>query len=65
MLTNLYNTRGTAGGWLDNLHHALDGAVAAAYGWPADLTDDEILARLLALNHACAPAKATLTHQQA
>ncbi len=25
-------------------------AVLAAYGWPADLTDDELLARLLALN---------------
>ena len=51
-LTNLYNTRGTSeGAWLDNLHHALDEAVAAAYGWPADLPDDEILARLLALNH--------------
>jgi hypothetical protein len=25
-------------------------AVAAAYGWPADLSDDEILERLLALN---------------
>jgi hypothetical protein len=24
--------------------------VAAAYGWPADLSDDELLARLLALN---------------
>lgn len=50
-LTNLYNTRGTpAGTWLDNLHRALDEAVAAAYGWPADLPDDEVLARLLALN---------------
>ena len=52
-LTNLYNTRGTPEGtWLDNLHRALDQAVAAAYGWPADLADDEILSRLLALNHA-------------
>jgi type II restriction/modification system DNA methylase subunit YeeA len=55
-LTNLYNTRGTPGGtWLDNLHRALDAAVAAAYGWPADLSDEEILARLLALNLARAP----------
>ena len=52
-LTNLYNTRGTPDGtWLDNLHRALDEAVAAAYGWPADLSDDDILGRLLALNHA-------------
>jgi type II restriction/modification system DNA methylase subunit YeeA len=52
-LTNLYNTRGTpAGAWLDHLHRALDEAVAAAYGWPADLADEEVLARLLALNQA-------------
>ena len=36
--------------WLDLAHRALDAAVLAAYGWPKDLTDDEILARLLALN---------------
>jgi hypothetical protein len=51
-LTNLYNTRGTPeGAWLDHLHRTLDEAVAAAYGWPADLPDEEILGRLLALNH--------------
>jgi hypothetical protein len=32
------------------LHDRLDVAVAEAYGWPADLTDDEILVRLVALN---------------
>ena len=46
-LTNLYNQRPT---WLDLAHRALDMAVAAAYGWPADLTPDEILGRLLTLN---------------
>jgi len=46
-LTNLYNQRPT---WLDNAHAALDAAVAAAYGWPVDLADAEILERLLALN---------------
>jgi type II restriction/modification system DNA methylase subunit YeeA len=46
-LTNLYNARPA---WLDNAHRALDEAVAAAYGWPADLPDDEVLARLFALN---------------
>ncbi|MGE0734220.1 MAG: class I SAM-dependent DNA methyltransferase [Alphaproteobacteria bacterium] len=46
-LTNLYNQRPT---WLANAHKELDDAVAAAYGWPADLVDDEILARLLKLN---------------
>jgi hypothetical protein len=46
-MTNLYNERPT---WLANAHAALDAAVAAAYGWPADISDDEALARLLALN---------------
>ncbi len=49
-LTNLYNQRPA---WLAMAHEALDATVAAAYGW-ADVTpqtsDDEILARLLALN---------------
>jgi hypothetical protein len=35
---------------LKEMHDKLDVAVAEAYGWPADLTDDEILARLVALN---------------
>jgi hypothetical protein len=35
-----------------NAHEALDRAVFAAYGWPYRLTRDEILARLLELNHA-------------
>ena len=37
---------------LRQLHDELDAAVAAAYGWPADLPDEEILARLVALNAA-------------
>lgn len=44
---NLYNQRPT---WLDLGHKTLDGAVLDAYGWPHDITDDEILERLLALN---------------
>lgn len=32
------------------LHDRLDAAVAEAYGWPADLAEDEVLARLVALN---------------
>jgi hypothetical protein len=52
-LTALYNTRGRPeGAWLDNLHRDLDAAVAAAYGWPADISDDDALSRLLALNLA-------------
>lgn len=37
-------------GRLKELHDEIDAAVAAAYGWPADLSDEEILARLVALN---------------
>ena len=32
------------------LHDRLDAAVAEAYGWPADRPDEEIVARLVALN---------------
>jgi hypothetical protein len=46
-LTNLYNERPA---WLDLAHKKLDAAVAAAYGWPPDLTDEAILEKLLALN---------------
>jgi len=46
-LTNLYNERPA---WLVNVHRKLDEVVFAAYGWSADLTDDELLAKLLALN---------------
>jgi hypothetical protein len=46
-LTKLYNERPT---WLDLAHKKLDAAVAAAYGWPVDLSDEAILEKLLALN---------------
>ena len=49
-LTNLYNARPA---WLALAHAELDAAVAGAYGWSdinADTPDDELLARLLALN---------------
>lgn len=46
-LTNLYNERSA---WLAHAHATLDAAVATAYGWPDDLTNEEILARLLELN---------------
>ena len=35
---------------LRQIHDELDAAVADAYGWPVDLTDEEILERLVALN---------------
>ena len=46
-LTNLYNARPT---WLTQAHERLDAAVQAAYGWPANIDREDILARLLALN---------------
>ena len=48
-LTNLYNEYPT---WLAHAHATLDAAVAAAYGWPAELAEGEVLERLLALNLA-------------
>lgn len=35
---------------LDEHHEAIDAAVAAAYGWPADLAEGDVLSRLVALN---------------
>jgi len=46
-LTNLYNERPQ---WLADAHGDLDAAVAAAYGWPADISEEDTLAKLLALN---------------
>lgn len=46
-LTALYNKRPT---WLQHLHEDLDRAVLAAYGWPSDIADEDLLERLLALN---------------
>lgn len=37
-------------GLLDHLHQRLDRAVLAAYGWPAELSAQEVVARLVALN---------------
>jgi hypothetical protein len=48
-LTRLYNERPA---WLANAHQDLDAAVAAAYGWPADISEEDALARLLELNLA-------------
>ena len=36
---------------LKKIHDDLDAAVFDAYGWPATLSDDEILERLVTLNH--------------
>ena len=46
-LTNLYNARPR---WLTDAHADLDAAVAAAYGWSVEISDDEVLRELLMLN---------------
>ena len=46
-LTSLYNHRPQ---WLVDAHRALDVAVAAAYGWQADITDEAALSNLMELN---------------
>ena len=46
-LTKLYNARPQ---WLRDAHGALDAAVASAYGWPADITEDDALRELCAIN---------------
>ncbi|WP_018631781.1 class I SAM-dependent DNA methyltransferase [Neomegalonema perideroedes] len=45
-------------GILRQIHDEIDAATAAAYGWPADLAEPEILKRLVALNHARADEEA-------
>ena len=46
-LTNLYNDPPA---WLELAHKSLDASVLAAYGWSPDLSDGEIVSRLLRLN---------------
>jgi hypothetical protein len=52
-LTNVHNARPA---WLVQLHARLDAAVLDAYGWPADLPDDQLLARLPEENLSREPA---------
>ena len=54
-LTSLYNQYPA---WLSHAHARLDAAVAAAYVWRDDLSDGDILDRLLDLNLARAAADA-------
>ena len=49
-LTNLYNARPQ---WLADAHETLDAAVAAAYGWDAEISEADALRELLALNVIC------------
>jgi hypothetical protein len=46
-LTNLYNQDPQ---WLADAHRGLDAAVAAAYGWSVDISEEDALANLLKLN---------------
>ncbi len=48
-------------GIVNRLHEQLDAAVAAAYGWPADLPPAEVVTRLVALNAARAAEEAAGT----
>jgi len=60
-LTNLYNERPA---WLANAHAKLDSAVAHAYGFPVDLTNEQILERLLALNQQRIAGEKPVTMKQ-
>ena len=46
-LTQLYNARPA---WLETAHRNLDAAVCGAYGWDPDISDEDLLGRLLELN---------------
>ena len=48
-LTNLYNARPQ---WLIDSHARLDAAVADAYGWDAEISEEAALAELFALNQS-------------
>ena len=58
-LTNLYNTRPQ---WLADAHAALDAAVAAAYGWDADISEEQALEELLEMNQRGAEDAIKLNH---
>ena len=62
-LTNLYNEHPA---WLVHAHARLDTAVAAAYGFIAELPNEQILEKLLALNlaHAAAEKKSAAVRKK-
>jgi type II restriction/modification system DNA methylase subunit YeeA len=57
-LTNLYNQRPQ---WLVDAHRDLDTAVAAAYGWAGDISEEDSLAKLLELNLSRAAPSESMT----
>ncbi|HEV2199979.1 MAG TPA: hypothetical protein VGR73_09160 [Bryobacteraceae bacterium] len=59
-MTNLYNERPA---WLDDAHRDLDAAVAAAYGWPTDIPEEQVLRELLAWNLERAGTEANGTEE--
>jgi type II restriction/modification system DNA methylase subunit YeeA len=59
-LTALYNKRPT---WLTDAHRRLDESVLAAYGWPAELNDEQILGALLRSNIVGSSAPSALTSE--
>jgi hypothetical protein len=61
-LTNLYNQHPQ---WLVDAHRDLDTAVAAAYGWAADISEEDALSRLLELNLSRAAASETAVQKKA
>lgn len=52
-LTDLYNLRPS---WLVQIHQQLDWAVLDAYGWSHDISDVELLGKLLQVNLERPPA---------
>lgn len=46
-LTSLYNSRPQ---WLADANGALDAAVARAYGWDTNISEEQVLAKLLQMN---------------
>lgn len=60
-LTNLYN-KGPQ--WLVDAHRHLDDAVADAYGWPRDISEENALAKLLELNLARTAAAGTAAREE-
>ena len=55
-LTNLYNAHPQ---WLSDAHATLDAAVAAAYEWDAEISEEDALAELLGLNQKSASYSAS------
>jgi hypothetical protein len=57
-LTDLYTANPT---WLQKAHLNLDRAVFAAYGWSHEISDDELLSKLLGLAISRANEQASAT----